>query len=547
MLFALLFAGCAKKRDEPGNTTRDGRLAPALKNLGNLHHAITTKSPDAQKFFNQGLTLVYGFNHAEAVRSFKEAARIDPQCAMAYWGLALALAPNINDPAIGADREQQGHHAAAEAMKRKAGASESDQAFIDAITTRFSTAKGQDREALNNGYADAMKRVYARFPDDPDVTAIYADAVMNTMPWDYWTKKGEPKPGIAEVRRALETSMKQQKGHPGTNHLYIHLMEASPEVDQAVPSADRLGSLVPAAGHLVHMPAHIYARVGRWDDAATANEKAISADEDYITQCRAQGIYPAVYYPHNVHFLNAVLAMNARSREALESSRKLAGKHDHAALNDPSMGGFAHLLKSVPLLTMVRFGRWDEILREAEPPADQIFARAMRNFARGYAFSAQSKSAEAKQELDLLKKSSADPSLANVKILGLNSLAQMAGIAIAMLEGEIARRSKSYPQAIAAYRKAVEIDDGLLYSEPPDWMLPPRQYLGETLLAAGRFKEAERVYREDLDRHRDNGWSLVGLEQSLRSQGLTRQADGIKAKRTKTSTRADIQLSASRL
>jgi tetratricopeptide (TPR) repeat protein len=547
--FALLFlaalCGCTKTPPNLANMTKDGRLAPELKNLGSLHHKITTKAADAQKFFDQGLTLVYGFNHSEAIRSFREAARLDPQCAMAYWGQALALAPNINDPAIGPDREQQGQEASLLALKYKDGASEPEQALIDAIAARFSKDEKRDRQALNKAYAEAMAKVYSKYPDDPDVAALYADAVMNTMPWDYWTKSGAPKPGIAEARRALEAGMKQHSNHPGVNHVYIHLMEATDEVDLAIPSADRLPGLVPSAGHLVHMPAHIYIRVGRYADAAAVNVKAISADEDYITQCRAQGIYPAVYYPHNIHFLNAVLAMDGRSREALETARKVAGHHDHATMHEPGFG-FAHLLKTIPLLTMVRFGRWDDILKEPEPPANQTFGRAMRHFARGYALSAQGKPAEARAELESLRKAAADKAFAELKIFDLNSLATIASIAESMLDGEISRRSGNNDRAIAAYRKAVETDDSLLYSEPPDWMLPPRQFLGESQIAAGRYKNAEKTYREDLKRHRDNGWSLTGLEQALRKQGRAEEAGEAHARFDRTWTRADVKLTASR-
>jgi tetratricopeptide (TPR) repeat protein len=322
-------------------------------------------------------------------------------------------------------------------------------------------------------------------------------------------------------------------------------MEASDEVDLAVASADRLGGLVPLAGHLVHMPAHIYIRVGRYADAASANTKAISADEDYITQCRAQGIYPAAYYPHNIHFLNAVLAMDGRSREALESARKVASKHDHKMMQEPGFG-FAHLLKTMPLLTMVRFGSWDDILQEVEPDSDQPFGRAMRHFSRGYAFSAQNKPVEAQHELELLRKIASDPKLADLKVFDQNSLGTISQIGVQMLEGEIARRARKYDRAIAAFRKATDIDDNLLYSEPPDWMLPPRQYLGEALLAAGRLKDAEKIYREDLKRHRDNGWSLFGLEQTLRKLGRAAEAEGTKSRFAKAWSRADISITASR-
>lgn len=543
-VLALALAAPAQHAERLGSTTHDGRLAPLLQNIGNLSYPVATKSPDAQRFFNQGLTLVYAFNHAEALRSFQEAARLDPDCAMAYWGQALALAPNINDPAIGPDREKQGHEAIGEAVRRRAGAPPKEQALIDALQARF-TGDASDREALNRRYAEAMQKVYARYPDDPDVATLYADAVMNTRPWDYWTRDGRPRPGIEPARAALEKALRSHPNHPGVNHIYIHLVEASDHVDLAVPSADRLGGLVPAAGHLVHMPSHIYIRVGRYADAAEANIRAIAADEDYITQCRAQGIYPAAYYPHNIHFLNAALVMDGRSKEALEAARKVAGQHDHQMLEEPGFG-FAHLLKTMPVLTMVRFGMWDETLREPAPASDQVFGRAMYHFARGYAYSAQKQPKAAQAELAALRKLAADPSLKDLTIFEQNSLDQIAGIAAAMLEGELARRSGDYDAAVAAYRRAVDADDNLRYSEPPDWPLPPRQYLAETLLAAGQLQEAERVYREDLRRHRDNGWSLYGLEQVLRKQGRKQEADQVRARFTTAWQRADVKLVASR-
>lgn len=542
----LACVSCAKKQADAGSTTRDGHLAPLLKNLGNLHHPVTTKSPEAQKYFDQGLTLVYGFNHNEALRSFKEVARLDPECAMAWWGQALALAPNINDPAIGPDREKQGHEAMQEAIKRQGGASPPEQALIGALAQRFSAvADDANRDKLNRAYADAMASVHKQFPDDPDIGILYADAVMNTMPWDYWTKS-KPRPGIAEARAALERALQKQPDNPGANHLYIHLMEASDEVDAAVPHADRLGSLVPAAGHLVHMPAHIYIRVGRYADAVDSNVKAVAADEDYLTQCRAQGIYPAAYYPHNIHFLNAALAMDGRSKEALDSAAKLATKHDHEALATPGFG-FAHLMKTIPFTTMVRFGKWDDILAQPVPPAGQPFGLVMYHFARGYAFAAKDKTAEARKELASLREAMKVPALKELNILGGNTMLQVSAIAEVMLEGEIARRGKQYLQAMTAFKRAVQLDDALRYSEPPDWLLPPRQYLGETLLAAGRAKEAEAVYREDLKRHRNNGWSLAGLEAALRKQGKTSEAADAQASLQKSWSRADIQVTGSRL
>jgi tetratricopeptide (TPR) repeat protein len=526
-------------------TTRDGRLSPLLANLGKLHSAVTTTSPDAQRYFNQGLTLVYAFNHAEALRSFQEAARLDPACAMAYWGQALALSPNINDAAIGPDREQQGARAIAEAVRRKPGVSGREAALIDALAARFDVAGKPDRASLNERYASAMRQAYTQHGADPDVATLFADAVMNTMPWDYW-RGGAPKPGVQEARDALEKTIAKFPDHMGAHHMYIHLLEASDFVDLTVPSAERLGGLAPGAGHLVHMPSHVFIRVGRYDDAAAANEKAVKADEDYITQCRAQGIYPAAYYPHNVHFLNAALVMSGRSKEAVEAAFKVASRHEDHQLHEPGFG-FAHLLRTIPLMTLVRFGRWDEVLRQPQPSDASPYVRAMSHFARGFALAAKGRSLEARAELEALRSAAGHPSLKEQKVLDVNSLDRLAAIGVAMLEGEIAYRRKDWAAAIAAYGRAVQLEDALLYSEPPDWLLPPRQYLGAAQLDAGRPAEAEATYRADLKRHRDNGWSLTGLREACARQNKSQEAGEAATRLARSWRRADVTLSASRL
>jgi tetratricopeptide (TPR) repeat protein len=547
-LMVSLLGAWSSVQDAAGlkHTTEAGRLAPLLDNLGNLHVTVTTSIDDTQRYFDQGMRLIYAFNHAEALRSFREAARNDDHCAMAYWGQALALSPNINDSAIGPDREQQGHDAIREAVKRRTSASEKEQALIDALQARFAANVSEgERVKMNAAYARAMRGVWSRFPKDPDVATLYADAVMNTRPWDYWTKDGKPQPGIADARAALEQTIRLYPDHPGAHHAYIHLMEASDEVDLAIPSADRLGQLMPGAGHLVHMPSHIYIRVGRYEDAAAANIKAIAADEDYITQCRAQGIYPALYYPHNTHFLAAVLAMEGRSADALQAARKVASQHGHDA-PDEGLLGFAHILRALPMMTMVRFGHWEAIEKEATPAADWPFVRSIYHFGRGMAFSATARPALAETELGLSEQQASHTENKKIKILDLNSLADIAQIGIWILRGDIAEKAGRHEEAIAAFQRAVTLEDGLLYSEPPDWFIPPRQYLAQAYMAAGEPAEAERVYRADLKRHRQNGWSLRGLEQSLRKQGKQAEANRVHEEFRRAWQWADVQLAASR-
>jgi tetratricopeptide (TPR) repeat protein len=547
VLLALGAGGCNRQHPhapdaEPGTATRDGRLSPLLANLGDFERRVSTRSDMAQKYFTQGLALVYGFNHAEAVRSFQEAARNDPRLGMAYWGEALAAGPNINDTAAEEERERAAYQAARKAVEHKTGMSEVEQALIDAIAVRFSDPDGKHRQQRLEAYAAAMEQVSGRFPRDPDVATLFGAAVMDTMPWDYYEKNGKAKPATLKAVAALERAMELAPKHPGAHHYYIHAVEASPHPDRAVPSADVLGSLMPGAGHLVHMPSHIYVRVGRYSDATEANLRAIEADEDYITQCRVQGIYPAAYYPHNVHFLTASLAMEGRSAEMIAAAKKVGQHHGDDIMHQPGFG-FPHLLRSIPLFTDVRFGRWDQVLA-APRPEHSAFQSAVWHYARGLAYIAQGKLAEAGRELVELRRRAAAPELQELKIFDLNSLAAIALIGVDVLEGELLAARKRYPQAIAALRRAVAREDALLYSEPPDWPIPPRHNLGAVLLAAGEARAAEQVFRQDLTRHRNNGWALLGLAQSLEAQG--KDSSATRDAFRQAWAKADIQIPAAR-
>ena len=543
LLLASVFLpwNCGGGSDEAASV--EGRLAPLLENIGNLHHEVTTDSEMAQRFFDQGLSLYWGFNHAESARSFEEAARLDPNCAMAYWGQAVALGPNINDPLADPNRLKQAYEKSREALRLKGSGTEKEQALIDALAVRYAPDPAADRGPLNQAYADAMTQVNAKFGDDPDVATLYAESVMDTMPWDYWTEDSQPKPGVAQVLTALETVMANHGEHPGANHLYIHAVEASNDPDRAVPSADKLGGLIPVAGHLVHMPSHIYIRVGRYADASQANRDAILADEDYISQCRAQGLYPIGYYPHNIHFLWAALAMEGRSEEATEAARSVASKHtdDHLQMQG---FGFGHLLRTIPLFSMVRFAQWDAILAEPAPSPDLAFGNGIWHWARGLAFANQGKAQEAGTELEQVRTIAADARLAQLDIFGGNTLDKMMAIAVEFLAGEIAAKQGNVQVAIGHLQKAVELEDGLRYSEPPDWPLPPREWLGAALREGGQPAEAERIYRENLNRHRDNGWGLFGLMRSLEAQGKTQEAAEAKLRFDRAWANAEFPLTA---
>ena len=518
-----------------------GQIAPRLQNLGDHKHPVTTSSPRAQLFFNQGLTLTFGFNHREAGRSFREVARLDPDCAMAYWGQALVLGPNINMP-MPPDAEPQAYELIQKAVALKAKVSERERAYIDALAKRYSNEEKPDRTTLDRAYAEAARQLSERYPDDLDAATLYAEALMDLRPWNYWTKDGRPYPGTLKIVSVLESVLERNPNHPLGIHLYIHAVEAvKPELAEA--GADRLGKLAPGAGHLVHMPSHIYRRLGRYADASEANVQAIAADEDYITQCRAQGIYPLGYYPHNIHFLWDAASMEGRSEVAIDAARKVASKLSAEKLREmPMLNSFA----VVPLFAYTRFGKWEEILQEPRPADDLLFLAGIWHYARGLAFTATGRLGAAATELESLDKIAADKSLQELALFSPNSGAPIIKIAAEVLAGRLAAKRGETEKAIAHLHRAVLLEDALVYTEPADWHYPVRQSLGAVLLQAGRAAEAETVYWEDLRRNPENGWSLFGLMKSLEAQGKTEQAEEIEQRFRKAWTRANVTLTASR-
>ena len=407
----------------------DGSLAPRLQNLGSHTFPVTTSNERAQLFMNQGLNLAYGFNHAEAGRAFREAARLDPACAMALWGQALVLGPNIN-----AAMDPKDEPAALELIRKAAAltsrATPREQAYIDALGERYS-GNTVDRAARDRAYAAAMKRVVERFPNDLDAAALYAESVMDLRPWGYWMPDGTPYEGTAEVVALLESVIRRNPNHPGALHLYIHLLESTKDAARAIPAADRLLTLMPAAGHIVHMPGHIYQRVGRYADAVRANELAILADEDYITQCRAQGLYPMGYYPHNVHFLWWSATMDGRATMAIEAARKVAAKIPDAMLKEmPMLAGF----RVIPAYALARFGRWDEVLREPAPPAGTPFYEGIWHYARGLAFLGKGQVLDAEAELIAVRKALSSPDL-DAPLFSPNTMRAVLAIAPEVLAG----------------------------------------------------------------------------------------------------------------
>ncbi|HHY86267.1 MAG TPA: hypothetical protein GYA07_12170 [Verrucomicrobia bacterium] len=533
-----LIAGPALADDVSGV---DGAPAPLFRGMGNHHHAVTTKSRTAQRYFDQGLTLCYGFNHPEAIRSFRGALHHDPQCAMAYWGIAYASGPHVNRPMTREDNDRA-WAAIQRALALKAHVTPKERAFIDAMATRYQAEFKEDRADLDKAFADAMRELVKQYPDDLDAQTIFAEALMDTMPWDYWLKDRTPRPETKEAFAALQFVLKRNPDHPGATHYFIHAVEAGPNPEWGLPSADRLLELVPQAGHLVHMPSHIYMRVGQYDDAEIANRRAVKADRSYVQSCAAQGFYPGVYYPHNEHFLWFATFFQGRSADALASARKTAQiAVDNFCGPNKAVEGprFRHL----PWLTQARFGKWDDVLKAPQPPStnDFLIDRVMWHFVRGLACAAKGNAEAAAREHDALKRlvergetvKLDDPAFPTTGVLA---------VANHWLAGKVAEAKGDTAAAIDHLRKAVEAEDALPYMEPPYWPVPVRPALGAVLLKAGKASEAEEVFRKDLQEWPRNGWGLLGLEQSLRAQGKADSAEIVRREFEAAWKRADVKL-----
>jgi tetratricopeptide (TPR) repeat protein len=516
-----------------------GQIAPVLEGLGEVHHPVTTSSERAQLFFDQGLRLTYGFNHQEALRAFKEAARLDPDCAMAYWGWALVLGPNLNLP-MHENVVGQAWEAVQKAASLKEGVSARERAYIEALEGRYSPDPKTDRALLDAQYAEDMRALHAADPFDDDAATLYAASLMNLSPWDYWTGDGQPHEETRTLLAVLRQVIDRNPRHIGALHYYIHAIEAA-DPDGGAAAADLLRGLAPGAGHLVHMPSHIYIQVGRYADAFDVNVDASKADEGYITQCRAQGIYPLNYYPHNVHFLAWAALMQGRSAEALAASRKVAD----AVPGDMHGDAWAlyQTFLSMPMFTLVRFGMWEEMLAEPQPPAGLAYMTGIWHFGKAMALLNTGRADEAGAQRDEVARLAADPATDDVAI-GFSGAPKLLAIARELLDGEIARRAGRQGEALAHLERAVRLEDGLPYTEPPDWYLPTRHYLAAALLDSGAAAEAETVYWQDLRKHRENGFALFGLVQALEAQERT--AEDVRERLAATWSQADVTLQSSR-
>ncbi len=521
-------------------SSADGQFAPRLHNLGEHTFPVSTHNPLAQQYINQGLNLAYAFNHAEARRAFREAARLDPGLAMAYWGQALVLGPNIN-ALMEPNEEPQALEIVQRAKSLMTNTPPKEQALINALEKRYS-GQAEQREANNKAYAEAMREVHQRFSDDADIAMLYVESMMDLRPWGYWMLDGQPYEGTAEIVALTEEVLRRNPKHPGALHMYIHLIEPTSTPERAEKAADTLLTLMPAAGHLIHMSSHIYQRVGRYADSMKSNQLAIAADEDYITQCYAQGLYPMVYYPHNIHFLWFAASVDGQSKIAIQSAREVASKIDDEVLKAIPLTA---VFRVTPYWALARFGHWQEILAEPAPPSTNLFLTGSWHYVRGLALVATEQLQQAEQELAALRKIMKD-SLLDGPLLSKNTTRTVLSAAPEVLAGEIAAARGQFDQAIAHLENAVRLEDALVYTEPLEFHLPPRLALGAILLKSGRTGEAETVYWEDLRRNRNNGWALYGLIQALRAQKKDDQAAIITARFEQAWARADVKLSASR-
>jgi tetratricopeptide (TPR) repeat protein len=532
-------AGDERRAESPApDSVRElAKGAMLFDDLGTHVKPVSTSSPEAQRYFDQGLRLTYGFNHDEATRSFARAAEIDPACAMCFWGVALTLGPNYNVPMLAA-RAQAAWDALGRAKALAPRSMPVENALIGALTNRY---KGQDpldpvaMHPFNVAYANAMRGVANSFPDDLDVQVLFAEATMDVNPWKLWTLDGKPSHGTDETVSTLERVLARNPNHPGANHYYIHAVEASPHPEKALPSAERLPGLMPGAGHVVHMPAHIFQRVGRYDDASAANERAVRVDLAYLAKTKPPGYYP-MYLGHNYGFLSFSSSMEGRSSVSLDAARDATTALTPEMIDMmPGMDFFI----GEPLLAMVRFGRWDELLARPQPDAKYPVLTGFWLHGHGMALAAKGRYAEALRDRDALVQLQA--SVPDTLQAGQSKARDVLGVAAKVLEARVATLQKQR-NSLALWADAVALGDKLAYSEPDDWFYPVRHYQGAALLSARRPAEAEAVYREDLRRHPKNGWALFGLSQSLASQNKTAEANAAKAAYEDAWKNADIKL-----
>lgn len=563
-LFILIFLSCTQpqkhadselsilKKDiyhcAPQTTDKDwyssGVKAPLFNGLEGIDFKISTENKEAQLYFNQGLMLAYGFNHAEAARSFFEATRLDSNCAMGYWGFAYVLGPNYN-AGMEDDNYERAYTASRKASSLSLKCSKKEQSLINALLGRYSKTAPKERNNLDVAYSTAMKKVYEQFPTDPDISALYAESLMDMHPWDlYDIKTKEPKSWTPEIVTILEQLIKLHPKHPGAPHYYIHAVEASKTPQRGVESAKLLMTLVPGSGHLVHMPSHIYIWTGDYHLASLANIEAVKIDSGYVTACHAQGAYPLAYYPHNYHYLSATATFEGNSKLAWLAAKKVQENTAKDIMKQPGWGTLQHYY-TIPYYVAVKFAMWDSLLSISPPENELIYPRAILHYAKGMAYLGKNNITKAGNELEALKKISMDTSLKQITIWDINSTYEIVQIAVNVLSAEVYQKQNQFDKAILLFHDAIDLEDNLSYDEPPDWFFSVRHQLGAVLLKAGKYEDAEKVYLEDLDKYKENGWSLIGLYEATLKQGKYKEAENIKKRFTIAWKYADLKISSS--
>jgi tetratricopeptide (TPR) repeat protein len=517
--------------------------APRFDGLEGIDFKISTTNEEAQAYFNQGMMLSYGFNHAEAARSFFEATRLDSTCAMAYWGFAYVLGPNYN-AGMEDDNYQRAYKASQKALSLSGSCTEKEKALIQALTYRYEAQPPEDRSHLDSAFSSAMKKVYNTYSTDADISALYAESLMDMHPWDMYDKKTKEPRSWTAIVAVLEKLMKQYPEHPAASHFYIHVVEASKTPERGLAAANLLMTLVPGSGHLLHMPSHIYIWTGDYHLGTLANINAIKVDSTYVTACHAQGAYPLAYYPHNLHYLCATATFEGNSKLAWKSAKKVQEKTAEDVMLQPGWGTLQHYY-SIPYFVAVKFGMWDTILKIKSLDDDLIYPCAILHYAKGMAYLGKHNIANAENELSQLKELAKNPVLKETTIWDINSMDDIVQIAVHMLTAEIYRSKKEYDKSITAFCEAISLEDNLNYNEPPDWFFSVRHHLGAALLEAGKYAEAEKIYLEDLNRWKENGWALIGLYQALQKQGKITEAQLVKVRFDKAWQYADFNITSS--
>lgn len=565
--FSIIFCSCNQQSESKKETTKvnsikaqhsgctpevvdttwysSGKKAPLFSRLEGIHFSISTKNEQAQKYFDQGLMLSFGFNHAEAGRSFYEAARQDSTCAMCWWGFAYVLGPNYN-AGMERDNFQRAYVAVQKAKRFSASCTQKEKDLIDALAHRYSSDTTIARSLLDSTYAVAMRTVYKKYSADVTLASLFAESLMDLHPWNLYKKDGTIQPWTPEILAVLEKCIKTEPHHAGANHFYIHATEMSQHAETALVSADLLRDLVPGAGHLVHMPSHTYIRIGRYHDGVVANQKAVLVDSLYVEACHAQGVYPLAYYPHNYHFISACATLCGESKIAMEGAYATSNHAHKKLLREPGWAMLQHYY-SIPWYVEVKLGLWDDILNSSAPEKDLKYPLVVWHYAEGMAMLSQNKIAEARKHLGEIKNVMTDTTIKALTIWGINSVFDLSMIASKTLEGEINAKEKKYPTAIAFLKEAVAKEDALNYDEPPDWFFSVRHHLGAVLIDAGKSQEAIKVYDDDLKTYRENGWALIGLMNAYKKLGDKKKYDETKRRFEVAWKHANIKIISSRI